>query len=285
MTASRLKSFRRLRFSVGEVVHAEIGQHGAGLGAGALHAGAAGERGKHERRRRVLGRHLGHDGVDGLGHLRDVLIVEVRAPGDVGEGAHEALVVVEGGHLEVGHGNARAHKRVAQIGLAGIAAAAAGAARHDDEVGVKRHDGLQVHCREVPHRGHIRTLDGPTGRLERIIGDAHERAPSQLPGVREAAMQATTRWGLSTVTSLPASSVKVTGPGAVASAAGASGACCSCRVASAAGASLSCWPASGQRQRQRRRSSAQYKLLQNKILSIQKLTGSPKEVSEVATGA
>ena len=34
MTASRLKSFRRLLILVGKVVHAEVGQHGAGLGAG-----------------------------------------------------------------------------------------------------------------------------------------------------------------------------------------------------------------------------------------------------------
>ena len=68
------------------------------------------------------------------------------------------------------------------------------------------------------------------------VPPASSQAFAKLP------MQATTRWGLSTVTSLPISSVKVTGPGAVASAAGASGACCSCWVASAAGASLSCWP-------------------------------------------
>ena len=68
------------------------------------------------------------------------------------------------------------------------------------------------------------------------VPPASSQAFAKLP------MQATTRWGLSTVTSLPISSVKVTGPGTVASAAGASGACCSCWGASAAEASPSCWP-------------------------------------------
>ena len=68
------------------------------------------------------------------------------------------------------------------------------------------------------------------------VPPASSQAFAKLP------MQATTRWGLSTVTSLPISSVKVTGPDAVASAAGASGARCPCWGASAAGTSLSCWP-------------------------------------------
>ena len=214
----------------------------------------------------------------------------VRAPGDVGEGAHQALVVVEGGHLEVGHGNARADERVAQIGLAGIAAAAAGAARHDDEVGVKRHDGLQVHCREVPHRGHIRTLDAArTGRLERIIGDAHERAPSQLPGVRETAHAGHHALGVVHGDLV----ARIVGEGDRAGRR-----CFRCGSLGSGGLGrllllgrtarrnlTPLLPATDQRQSKRRGGSAQYKLLQNKILSIQKLTGSPKEVSEVATGA
>ena len=72
------------------------------------------------------------------------------------------------------------------------------------------------------------------------VPPASSQAFAKLP------MQATTRWGLSTVTSLPASSVKVTGPGAVASAAGASAAgasvACSCWGALPAGTSLPCCP-------------------------------------------
>lgn len=123
--------------------------------------------------------------LDGIGDRLAVFVVQIVAPGDVAEGAQHSQIVVERSHLEERHGNARRFKARLEFRLVRIAAASARSARHDDEIGFERDDGLEVRCREVADLRHIGRFDRIA--LERIVGSADERSAGKLPRIRKAA--------------------------------------------------------------------------------------------------
>ena len=125
--------------------------------------------------------------VDRFLHGNAVLLVQVIATRDIAENTQHAQVIVEGGHFEIRHGNARRVQRGFEIGLAGVAAAAARSAGHNDEIGLKRNDRLKVEAREITHALHVGRRDVEVVEGEGVVGYAHQRAAGQFPRIRKAA--------------------------------------------------------------------------------------------------
>ena len=169
---------------VGDVACAQLGEHGAGLGRGRLDARAAGVRGQHRDAASALALGLLLDGGNVLGDVSAVFFVCLGVVGDIAAGLEHAQVVVEGGHVEVRHGDARRLQGVLEVGLCDAAAAAGVCTSQDDEVRVEGDDGLRVERREIADLFRL-GFDVVIGKC--IAGRADERAAGKLPDVRKAA--------------------------------------------------------------------------------------------------
>ena len=140
----------------GDVLDAQLLEHRARLRGLCLSADAAavgdGEQG---RGRLLTRRHVCHDALDRAGDAAHVALVCLLVSGDSAEDLHHALVVLEGAHLEERCGDAGLGKLSLHLRLAGVLAAPTGASRQYNEVGVERHDGLEVEGGEVAHVCHV----------------------------------------------------------------------------------------------------------------------------------
>ena len=93
--------FQQARILVGEVSHAEIGEHGACHRRGVLHARTARKRGHDKHGRSVFPCRCLFDLRYLIGNLLAILLVQIVTAGDVAERTQHAQVVVELGHVEV----------------------------------------------------------------------------------------------------------------------------------------------------------------------------------------
>ena len=119
-----------------------------------------------------------------LGDVSAVFFVCLGVAGDIAAGFEHAQVVVEGGHVEVRHGDARRLQGVLEVGLCDAAAAAGVCTSQDDEVRVEGDDGLRVERREIADLFRL-GFDVVIGKC--IAGRADEHAAGKLPDVRKAA--------------------------------------------------------------------------------------------------